>query len=257
MISLLSPAKTLDFETPPTTKEFTYPAFLDDSEYLIEKLKKLSVKQIRKLMGLSEDLGQLNYDRFQSWVKEYDANNGKQSLLAFKGDVYLGLAAETLNEAQLNFAQDHVLMLSGLYGLLKPLDLMLPYRLEMGTSFAVTPKKTNLYKYWGDKLTETLNAQLASHSSKTIINLASGEYFKAINTKKINGELITIDFKDWKDGDYKMIGFFAKKARGLMTRFIIDHNIDNPEDIKGFDTDGYSYNQTLTTNQKWVFTRKQ
>lgn len=257
MISLLSPAKTLDFETPTTIKEYSYPAFLADSEYLIGKLKKLSVKQIRKLMSLSEDLGQLNFDRFQSWVKQYDENNGKQALLAFKGDVYVGLDATSLTENELLFANNHVRILSGLYGLLKPLDLMLPYRLEMGTSFAVTPKKNNLYKFWGDKLTDSLNEELKSHSSKCIINLASGEYFKAINTKKLMGDLITVDFKEWKDGDYKMIGFFAKKARGLMTRYIIDNNIDNPEEIKGFDTEGYHFNSTLSNTNKWVFTRKQ
>lgn len=257
MISLLSPAKTLDFETPSIAKEYTYPTFLDDSEYLMGKLKKLSVKQIRKLMGLSEDLGQLNYDRFQSWDKQYDVDNSKQAVLAFKGDVYVGLQAETLNKAQLTFAQEHVRIISGLYGLLKPLDLMLPYRLEMGTSLAVTPKKNNLYKYWGDKLTDSLNKELNTHEYKTIVNLASGEYFKAINTKKLKGELITVDFKDWKDGDYKMIGFFAKKARGLMTRYIIDNSVVNPEELKGFNTEGYGYNTSLSTNQKWVFTRKQ
>lgn len=257
MISLLSPAKTLDFESPSLIDKHTFPSYLSESEYLIGKLKKLSVKQIRKLMGLSEDLGQLNFDRFQSWVKDYDISNGKQAILAFKGDVYTGMQAETFTENQLDFAQNHVRMLSGLYGLLRPLDLMLPYRLEMGTSLAITPKKNNLYKYWGDKLTLALNEVLKNHDTKTIVNLASGEYFKAINTKKLQGDLLTLEFKDWKDGDYKMIGFFAKKARGMMARHIVTHEIDQIDDLKSFDSEGYTFNQSMSINNKWVFTRKQ
>ncbi len=207
MITLLSPAKTLDYETRSTTKLHTFPEFLEQSEYLINKLRKLSVRQIRKLMSLSEDLGQLNYERFQTWQRNFDIMQSKQAILAFKGDVYLGLQAETLNENQLQFAQDHLRMLSGLYGLLRPLDLMLPYRLEMGSKFAVTPKKNNLYKFWDDSLTNHLNKELEQHENKTIINLASGEYFKAIQPKKLKGELITIDFRDWKNGEYKIIGF--------------------------------------------------
>jgi cytoplasmic iron level regulating protein YaaA (DUF328/UPF0246 family) len=257
MISLISPAKTLDFETPSLVSEHTYPTFLEESDYLMGKLKKLSVTQIRTLMSLSEALGQLNYTRFQQWHKEYDEKNAKQAILTFKGDVYLGLQAETFNAKEHAFAQQHLRILSGLYGLLKPLDLMLPYRLEMGTSIAVTPTKNNLYKFWGDQLTESLNEELASHQNKAVVNLASGEYFKAVNTKKLSGELITLDFKDWKNGEFKMIGFFAKKARGMMCKYMINNHIDNPEDLQSFDIDGYQFNNQLSINNKWVFTRKQ
>ena len=238
MIFLLSPAKSLDFDTEVPTQQLSEPEFLDQSEYLINKLQKLSVRQVKKLMNISEELGQLNVKRFQDWSKKRLIKDGRQAIFAFKGDVYLGLDAYSLNEQDANYAQQHIRILSGLYGLLKPLDLMLPYRLEMGVSFSVTPKKNNLYKYWDSQLTEHINRELEQTEQSVVINLASGEYFKAIKPKMLKGELLNVDFKDWKNGEYKMIGFFAKKARGLMARFAIDHQVKNPEQLKEFSVEG-------------------
>ena len=255
MLLVISPAKTLDYETPSTTKKFTQPDFLDQSALLIEELRELSPAAIGSLMSISDKLSQLNAARFQAWSTPFSPDNAKQAVLAFKGDVYTGLDAETLNDQQLSFAQEHLRILSGLYGLLRPLDLMQAYRLEMGTRFT-NQRGKDLYQFWGSMITEQLNQELASQKSQVLVNLASNEYFKSVQPKQINGQIITPVFKDWKNGQYKIISFYAKKARGLMCRYIVDHNIDQPEKMKSFDYEGYAFNEAMSSDKEWVFTRE-
>ncbi|MGD9659874.1 MAG: peroxide stress protein YaaA [Porticoccaceae bacterium] len=254
MIVVISPAKTLDYEKTPTTATFSMPDFLDEAETLIDELRELTPPQVSELMGISAKLGDLNFGRYLEWSRPFSPSNAKQALLAFKGDVYTGLEAETLSQQQLEWAQDHLRILSGLYGLLRPLDLMQPYRLEMGTKFA-NSKGSNLYEFWGEQLTHALNRQLAKDKKATLINLASNEYFKAVQVRKLRAEVITPVFKDWKGGKYKIISFYAKKARGMMAGYIIRHRLENPEDIKQFDHGGYRYNPAMSTHNEWVFTR--
>ena len=254
MLLLISPAKTLDYETPATTAEFSTPGFLADSQALIDQLRELTPPQISRLMGISDKLGDLNFARFHSWQVPFSADNAKQAVLAFKGDVYTGLEAEQMSEQDLQWAQQHLRILSGLYGVLKPLDLMQPYRLEMGTRFENSRGK-NLYEFWGDKITTALNDELQAQGSATVINLASNEYFKAVKPKALNADTITPVFKDWKNDKYKIISFYAKKARGMMSRYIIENRIEEPEGIKQFDTAGYQYNEALSSAREWVFTR--
>jgi cytoplasmic iron level regulating protein YaaA (DUF328/UPF0246 family) len=254
MLLLISPAKTLDYETPATTAEFSTPGFLADSQALIDQLRELTPPQISRLMGISDKLGDLNFARFHSWQVPFSADNAKQAVLAFKGDVYTGLEAEQMSEQDLQWAQQHLRILSGLYGVLKPLDLMQPYRLEMGTRFENSRGK-NLYEFWGDKITTALNDELQVQGSATVINLASNEYFKAVKPKALNADIITPVFKDWKNDKYKIISFYAKKARGMMSRYIIENRIEEPEGIKQFDTAGYQYNEALSSAREWVFTR--
>lgn len=254
MLMLISPAKTLDFDSPATTQDFTQAEFLSESAELIEQLQELEPQDISQLMSISDKLGVLNYQRFQDWQQDFDLNTAKQAMFAFKGDVYTGLDAEQFNSAELEFAQQHLRMLSGLYGLLKPLDLMLPYRLEMGTKFANRGGK-NLYEFWGDKLTDKINAELESQGSDLIVNLASNEYFKAVKKKQLQGRLVSPQFKDWKNGQYKIISFYAKKARGLMAAYIIKNQIDKLEDLYAFDYDGYYYNEELSKPNEPVFCR--
>ena len=254
MLLLISPAKTLDYETPATTAEFSTPGFLADSQALIDQLRELTPPQISRLMGISDKLGDLNFARFHSWQVPFSADNAKQAVLAFKGDVYTGLEAEQMSEQDLQWAQQHLRILSGLYGVLKPLDLMQPYRLEMGTRFENSRGK-NLYEFWGDKITTALNDELQAQGSATVINLASNEYFKAVKPKALNADIITPVFKDWKNDKYKIISFYAKKARGMMSRYIIENRIEEPEGIKQFDTAGYQYNEALSSAREWVFTR--
>ncbi len=249
---IISPAKTLDFETKPKLTDYTLPAFLDDSCELMDQLKLLSPADLSNLMKISEKLGELNYERNQSWQVPFTPDNAKQCIYAFKGDVYTGLEAENLNKKELRFAQKHLKILSGLYGLLKPLDLIQPYRLEMGTRF-VNNKGDNLYQFWGDKLTKAINKDL--EENPVLINLASNEYSKVLNLKSMDAEIITPVFKDMKNGTYKLISFYAKKARGLMSRFIITNKITDPQRIKEFDLAGYQFNQSLTRGNDWVFTR--
>ena len=256
MIHLLSPAKTLDFDTPSTVNTHSEAAFLEHSMALVKKARTLSKKGLEKLMGISSSLAELNHDRFQQWSQDITMENGKQAILAFTGDVYRGLDATTLTEKELEFAQDHLRILSGLYGILKPLDLMLPYRLEMGTSLTVGKHK-NLYQFWGSMLTEKLNEDLAKQQEPTIINLASNEYFKAIKPKELKGRLITPQFKDAKNGEYKAIMTFAKLARGYMSRYIIQNKILRSDDILGFNSNGYRYNESLSTADEPVFTREE
>ncbi|MEX2590751.1 MAG: peroxide stress protein YaaA [Chitinophagales bacterium] len=255
MIYVVSPAKSLDFESDPKTNEYSEILFPDAFEKLNAVLKKKSRKQLSELMNISESLANLNYNRNQNRSLPFDSNNAKQALLAFQGDVYQGIDADNLSAADLKYAQNHLRILSGLYGLLRPLDLMQPYRLEMGTKLKVGQKK-NLYEFWGDQITLALNDALKGQKEKVLVNLASNEYWKSVQPKKIEAEIITPQFKDWKGDKYKIIAFFAKKARGLMCRYIIQNRIEKAEDIKSFNLDGYSYNDRLSKGKEWVFTRE-
>lgn len=256
MLIVISPAKTLDYETPPKTKVFTTPDYLDCSQQLIDRLRNFSSLDISELMKVSTKIADLNFDRYEKWNKKFTTSNSKQAILAFKGDVYTGLDAETFNAADFKFAQQHLRMLSGLYGLLRPLDLMQPYRLEMGTKLQTDAGK-NLYEFWGSEITQGLNKQLKKIKSKTLINLASNEYFKSVKTKELDAEIITPAFKEYKNGEYKMIGIYAKKARGLLSRYIIENKLNDPEDLKSFKAEGYKFNKGLSKGNNWVFTRRQ
>lgn len=256
MLIVISPAKTLDFENESITKTHTQPDFLEDSEKLIRKLRTLSRKKLGSLMNISPALAQLNQERYIEWHPEFSFDNAKQALLAFKGDVYLGLDAESFEEEDLAFAQNHLRILSGLYGLLRPLDLMQPYRLEMGTKLPVRRKK-NLYQFWGERLTKAVNEVLVMQENPFLVNLASNEYFDALQPELVKARIITPVFKDWKKDQYKVISFFAKKARGRMSSWLIRHRITDPEAIKDFDLDGYGFNPELSEGDSWVFTRKE
>lgn len=254
MLIVVSPAKTLDFETAPVIQTHSQPQFIAHSQLLIESLKALSVQDVAELMKLSDKLASLNVARFESWEPTFNFENAKQAVLAFKGDVYSGLDAESLTDDDLQFAQDHLRILSGLYGVLKPLDLMQAYRLEMGTRLNNSRGK-NLYEFWGSIICEYLNQELTSGNSPVLINLASNEYYKAAKEKNIQGRIITPAFKDWKNGQYKIISFYAKKARGLMTRYIIQNRIDDPEQLKGFDLEGYRFAESMSEGDNWTFIR--
>ena len=255
MLIFLSPAKSLDYKTPPQVATNTQPAFLKDSEVLIKQLRKLSPADIANLMDLSDPLALLNFNRYADWRLPFTPENAKQAVLAFDGDVYDGLAAKTLAAADLDFAQQHVRILSGLYGILKPLDLMQPYRLEMGTKFANKAGK-DLYAFWGERLLDAINAELAKMPRPVAVNLASEEYFKAAVGRKINGLLIQPVFEDWKNGKYKIISFYAKRARGLMTRYAVLNRLDEPEGLKEFDYDGYAFAAEASDDKTWVFRRR-
>jgi uncharacterized protein len=254
MLLLISPAKTLDFETPAPTAEFTQADFLKQSKQLISELRVLAPHDISSLMSISDKLGALNFDRFASWKTPFKPTNAKQALFAFQGDVYTGMQAQTFSAEDIQFAQQHLRILSGLYGLLRPLDLMQAYRLEMGTSFANSRGK-NLYEFWGDSITKALNKQLAELNASVVINLASQEYFSAVKPKLLKAEIITPIFKDQKNGQYKIISFFAKKARGMMSAYIIQNRIREPEAIKHFDLAGYRFDAAMSSERDWVFTR--
>lgn len=256
MLLVISPAKNLDYESPAVTKQVSKPDFLEHSAELIKALRELAPQDISQLMKISDKLGVLNYDRYQSWKKTYKQPQGKQAVLAFNGDVYGGLGAESFNETEFLFMQQHLRILSGLYGCLRPLDLMLPYRLEMGTRFA-TSRGKNLYEFWGEKITNSLNKQLDVLGSKELVNLASNEYFKAVQPKLLKGSVITPIFKDKKNGEYKVISFYAKKARGLMAQYVIKNRITKAEKMKDFDLGGYQYNDAMSSPAEWVFTREE
>ncbi|MDX5336979.1 MAG: peroxide stress protein YaaA, partial [Marinobacter sp.] len=241
MLMIISPAKTLDYDSPLATETYTQPDFLDDACELIDQLKELEPHQVSNLMSISDKLGQLNADRFRTWHTPFTPDNARQAILAFKGDVYTGLDAESFSEQDFAFAQKHLRMLSGLYGLLKPLDLMQPYRLEMGTRFE-NQRGKDLYAFWGSKITEALN-ELLAQDDQVLVNLASNEYFKSVQKKQLDGRLITPQFKDWKNGQYKMISFYAKKARGLMCRYAIQNQITQADDLKGFNLEGYHFSE--------------
>lgn len=252
MLVIISPAKTQDFSAQEWTKEFSEPYFLKESVKLVKELKKQSPQQIASLMSVSEKIADLNYTRFKNFKTPFTSENAKQALLAFKGDVYTDIDIAHYTQEDFEFAQNHLRILSGLYGLLKPLDLIQPYRLEMKIKLG-NPRGKNLYEFWGDRITKKLN-ELAT-TAPTLINLASAEYFKAINPQLFKGNIITPVFKDNKDGDYKIIAFYAKRARGMMTNFIIKHKITQPEQLKTFQDAGYEYSEPLSSSHEWVFIR--
>jgi uncharacterized protein len=256
MLIVISPAKSLDFKTPPVISNYTVPEFLTESEKLIGRLKTLTPKKISALMGISDDLGELNFKRYHDWNLPFTPENAKQAILAFNGDVYQGMNASTLSEEKLKLAQSKLRILSGLYGVLKPLDLIQPYRLEMGTKLKYYKSK-DLYVFWNPAITKKVNEAVAESGSQILVNLASSEYFKSIDKKKLKAEIVTPDFKEFKNGEYKMISIFAKRARGLMTHFILDNSINNPLDLVAFDYEGYGFNSRLSKTGNPVFTREQ
>jgi len=258
MLYLLSPAKSLDYETPvPEALQplISQPQFTPQSSELIQLLKTQTPTEIAALMDLSEALAELNVARYRAWKPRFTPNNSKPAVLAFNGDVYEGLQANSLSPEQLQWAQRHVAILSGLYGILRPLDLMQPYRLEMGTRLG-NPRGSNLYKFWGDRLAEHLNARAAAEQVPVIVNLASQEYFKAADRPCLQPRVIECVFEDWKNGQYKIISFFAKRARGLMARFAITEGVDRPEGLREFKLDGYGFEPTLSTPERLLFRRR-
>lgn len=255
MLILLSPAKSLDYETPPTTERHTLPQFIKESAALIKVLKPYTPADIASLMDLSDALSQLNVARYAAWRPKFTAANSKQAVLAFNGDVYEGLDALTLKEKDLDWAQDHVAILSGLYGILRPLDLMQPYRLEMGTRLPTTRGK-DLYAWWGDQLAEHLNAVLAAQGDQVIVNLASQEYFKAVKRKALSARVVECVFEDWKSGQWKIISFHAKRARGLMARHAISKRVRKVEALRDFHAEGYAYAPEVSSPNRLVFRRR-
>ena len=255
MLIIISPAKKLDFDSLPQTDDYSISDCLSDSSELINTLRPYSVAQLEKLMHLSNNLAQLNYDRYQDWSLPFTPQNAKQAILTFKGDVYAGINIESFSDDQLNFTQDHLRILSGLYGLLRPLDLMQPYRLEMGTRLGNRRGK-NLYEFWGSQITQLINQQL-QQCGNVLLNLASNEYFKAVKQKEVTGQIITPVFKEKRDdGSYKIIGIYAKKARGMMSAFILKNKFEDVEQIKQFKEAGYCYNKALSNGSDWVFSRE-
>ncbi len=254
MLILISPAKTLDYQSPLATTRFTQPELLDHSQQLINSARKLSAPQIKALMGISDKLADLNATRFHDWQPDFTPENARQAILAFKGDVYTGLQAETFSDADFEFAQQHLRMLSGLYGVLRPLDLMQPYRLEMGIRLE-NAKGKDLYQFWGDVITHKLNEAIAAQGDEIVINLASDEYFKSVKTQKLNARIIKPVFLDEKNGKFKVISFYAKKARGLMSRFIIENRLTKPEQLTGFNSEGYFFDREVSSQEELVFKR--
>lgn len=256
MLTLLSPAKTLDFESPSPTDICTKPDFLDLSQDLMNGLCKLSTEQVGSLMGLSSKLAKLNHERFKAWTKSHEINASKQAVLAFKGDVYEGLQAWDFSQEDFKYAQSKLRILSGLYGLLKPLDLIQPYRLEMGTVYA-NPAGKDLYAFWGDRLSDNIRKDLNQSGSNTVINLASLEYSKAAQLNKVDAQIISPVFKDEKNGKFKIISFYAKRARGLMANFLISNQVEKAEGLKRFAANGYVYSEDESTLESPVFTRSE
>ena len=254
MLALISPAKTLDYESALPTDKHTLPRLLEHSQQLIDVSRKLSASEIASLMSVSEKIAQLNVARFRDWQPEFNFSNARQAIFAFKGDVYTGLDAYHLNPQDFEFAQTHLRMLSGLYGLLRPLDLMMPYRLEMGTKLA-NARGHNLYEFWGDQITQLVNADLTQAESELLVNLASDEYYKSVKESKVKAEIIKPVFLDQKNGKYKVISFYAKKARGLMARYIIQNQLNSAEDLKSFNTDGYYFDAASSIQGELVFKR--
>jgi cytoplasmic iron level regulating protein YaaA (DUF328/UPF0246 family) len=254
MLIVLSPAKSLDLDTPPTTKRHTTPDFLDRAGQLIDVLRGYSPGQVGDLMHISDPLAMLNVARYATWSADHA--DGRQAIMAFNGDVYTGFDARTLKPKQLDYAQQHVRILSGLYGVLRPLDLIHPYRLEMGTKLP-NPGGKDLYTFWGDTVTGALNAAIAANGARALVNLASEEYFKSVKPKLLAAPLITPVFEDWKNGKYKIISFFAKRARGMMARYATVKGLTDPEKLKKFDVDGYAFDEQGSTHSSWLFRRRQ
>jgi len=256
MLIVLSPAKSLDYDTPPITKKFTQPDAIGRSAELIDILRTYSPAKIASLMRISDPLAALNVGRFSSWTPECTTENAKQAVLAFSGDVYQGLDATSLNAQQLDYLQSHLRILSGLYGVLRPLDLLQPYRLEMGTKLA-NPHGKDLYAFWGTVITDVINSALRQHKTRELVNLASEEYFKAVQPTLLNASVITPVFHDWSSGKYKIVSFYAKRARGLMARYAALHRITQAEQLKAFDSDGYAFYEAASNDASWVFLRRQ
>ena len=254
MLIVISPAKTLDMETRVSSQIQSQPALLDKSNKLVSVLKKMKATELSQLMSISPKLGQLNFERFQEWTIPYIKDKSRPAIFAFRGEVFSALDIDTFSEDDLAYTQNHLRILSGLYGILRPMDSILAYRLEMGTKLSVN-KKQGLYAFWGDEITDLLNNALSQQNDNVLINLASNEYFKSINPKKLNAQVFTPVFKDYKNGQYKIISFFAKKARGLMTRFILKNQISHPANLKHFEEDGYYYNEQLSNHNTFTFTR--
>ena len=253
MIILISPSKGQDFSAHPMS-EYSRPKQQSQTKVLVKELQQFKPAQIAQLMSVSENLAELNYERFQAFKTPLKLGTAKQAALAFKGDVYAGLEAESMSPDNWQFAQQHLRILSGLYGYLRPLDLILPYRLEMKTKLR-TPEGENLYQFWGDSITELMNKELKQKD--VVVNLASNEYFKSVKPKLLKTQVLNIDFKDTKGGKTRSISFYAKRARGMMARALIDQKITEPEQIKSLDVDGYKYDESLSTNSKWIFERQQ
>ncbi|HKM15241.1 MAG TPA: peroxide stress protein YaaA [Marinospirillum sp.] len=255
MLTILSPAKSLDFQSPSTSQIHTQPIFQQEALELVEQLRILAPQDLCQLMKISDKLGSLNAARFQEWQLPFTFENAKSAVLAFTGDVYMGLDASSLDDSSLEFGQRHLAILSGLYGLLKPMDLIQAYRLEMGTKFSNTRGK-DIHSFWRSLVTKELKKCLTEQVTPVLVNLASKEYFQAVDTKQLNKRIITPVFKDWKNNQYKIINFYAKKARGLMTRFILQEKIDQPDNLKDFELEGYRFNPSMSEGDSWVFTRR-
>ena len=255
MLFLLSPAKSLNYDTPATTKTHTVPVFADQAAELMAVLKPKTPAQVARLMDLSENLARLNVGRYAAWSRRFTARNSKQAVLAFNGDVYDGLDARTLGADDLAWAQKHLAILSGLYGVLRPLDWMQPYRLEMGTRLA-TPQGKDLYGYWGSRLSEHLNERLAAQRAPTVVNLASEEYFKAVDLQALQARVVQCVFEDWKDGRYKIISFLAKRARGMMARYAVQERVRSVPALKRFQSGGYAFAAEASVPDRLVFRRK-
>ena len=254
MLLLLSPSKTIDTSHTTSSSSSSIPRFISEAELIVDELRKLNTNYLAKLMKISPKLSELNYDRYQHWNKDHNLSNSKQAILSFKGEVFTGLDAASFSDEDLSYSQAHLIILSGLYGTLRPLDLIQPYRLEISTKLSVGAS-SDLYSYWRSQIIRSINNELKEHSNKTIINLASLEYFKAIDQQKLKANVITPVFKDFKDGNYKIISIYAKKARGLMTQYIIKNKIDNVEELKLFEQGGYFYNENLSNTKELIFTR--
>ena len=255
MLIVLSPAKTLDYDSPVPTEAHTRPDFMDRSAELIEVLRSLSPQQVGSLMSISDPLAALNADRYARWSPRLTSANSRQAVFAFNGDVYEGLDARSLTPAQVGWAQDHLRILSGLYGVLRPLDRMQPYRLEMGTRLA-NPHGRDLYAFWGEQVTRALAAQLKAQKAPALLNLASEEYFKVVKPALLPVPVISPVFQDWKGGKYKIISFYAKRARGLMARYAAENNITEPGKLKEFDSEGYAFDESASGEREWVFRRR-
>lgn len=256
MITVLSPAKTLDYESRVRTRQFSQPEFLTDSRKLVKRLREMKPEDLSNLMHVSDAIAQLNFSRFLNWQTPFSSENARQAIYAFKGDVYTGLEVESFRAPDLKFAQKHLRILSGLYGILRPLDLMQPYRLEMGTRLT-NERGNDLYDFWADKITRRLNQELAKDKRPVLINLASNEYFKAINTPGLKARIVTPVFKDYRSGQFRVLSFFAKKARGRMASWIVHNRVDSPDALENFAEDGYSFNPGLSSEDRPVFTRKE
>ena len=256
MLITLSPSKGQDFETPAPTRKHSKPVALKDSEILIKELRKIKQKDLQSLMTISENIAGLNVDRFKSFNTPFNTKNAKQAIYAFKGDVYSGIDVDNFDDDDLAYAQDHLRILSGLYGCLRPLDLIQPYRLEMKTKLH-NPRGDNLYQFWGESITEKLNKELVKQEDPTLVNLASNEYFKSVKPKMLKGKLLNINFKDTKDGKTRVVALFAKRARGMMADYIIRNRIEKPADLKKFKQCGYKFSKALSDDTQWTFERPQ